>query len=135
MSEMVDERTAPREKKMERRVRRYCLECGRFSRKSVPSVGMEPLRRIISLTFTRWKCTCDCSWGTCRVLTHPTALPSKNIQNRSIGKVGAKLAPIPNTAVRKSVLLNGRARPRRSETVPQPTAPIIICGANQLMVP
>jgi hypothetical protein len=43
-----------------------------------------------------------------------------------MGKLGEKLAPIPKTAVRKRVALNGNDRPRISETVPQPTAPIII---------
>jgi predicted ATPase len=60
------------------------------------------------------------------VRTHPTALPRKNIQIQSMGKLGEKLAPIPKTAVRKRVALNGNDRPRISETVPQPTAPIII---------
>jgi hypothetical protein len=59
-------------------------------------------------------------------MTHPTALPRKNIQIQSIGKLGEKLAPIPKTAVRKRVALKGNDRPRISETVPQPTAPIII---------
>jgi hypothetical protein len=63
--------------------------------------------------------------------THPTALPRKNIQTHNIGKLGEKLAPIPKTAVRKRVALNGKARPNISETVPQPTAPIIICTSAQ----
>jgi hypothetical protein len=111
--EMTDDNTAPREKKTESKVRRYCFECGRFSRNSVPSVGIEPLSQVSSDLLEN-------------IMTHPTALPSKNIQTRRTGKVGAKLAPIPKTAVKKRVTLNGRARPSRSETVPQPTAPIII---------
>ena len=58
--------------------------------------------------------------------TYPTAVPRKKRHRQSVAKVGAKLAAIPKTAVRKSVELKGSARPRRSDTTPHPTAPIII---------
>jgi len=64
------------------------------------------------------------------MMTYPTALPRKNIQIHSTGKLGEKLAAMPNTAVRKRVELNGNDRPRMSETTPQPTAPIIICAVS-----
>lgn len=60
--------------------------------------------------------------------TCPTALPRRNIQVQRTRNEFEKLAPRPNTAVRKRVELNGKARPIRSEIVPQPMAPTIICA-------
>ena len=87
------------------------------------------IRQILEEEGTvRWHRTANLSAKVSRRAskTHPTALPRKNIHIQSIGKLGEKLAPIPKTAVRKRVALNGNDRPRISETVPQPTAPIII---------
>jgi hypothetical protein len=60
------------------------------------------------------------------LIAHPTALPSRNIQQQSTPKFGEKLAPIPKIEVRKSVVLKGKVRPSKSDMVPQPMAPIII---------
>lgn len=66
--------------------------------------------------------------------THPTALPNRNIHPRRIGKLGEKLAPIPKTAVRNRVELNGSARPSISDKTPQPIAPTIIYASQQQLL-
>jgi hypothetical protein len=90
--------TAPKEKNTERAVTRYSLPRGICSRRSVPSVGIDP----------------------------PTALPRKNRATQSIGNVVANDAAMPKMDVKNRVALNAVLRPIRSEQVPQPTAPIII---------
>lgn len=100
-------RTAPKEKKTDSAVTRYCLPFGICSRRSVPSVGMEPyvsdFRRV--------------HHGLFREIRTPTALPSRNRARQSHAKVPAKAAKTPNTDVRKSVALNAVVRPMRSEPV------------------
>lgn len=59
-------------------------------------------------------------------VTHPTAVPRKNIQMHSTQKFGEKLAAMPKSAVSSSVAWKGSERPRMSETTPHPTAPSII---------
>jgi hypothetical protein len=92
------DRTEPKEKKTERAVTRYCFPLGICSRRRVPSVGIEP----------------------------PTALPRKNSRIHNDENDHANDERIPNNAVKKSVALNAVLRPRRSEQVPQPTAPNIM---------
>jgi hypothetical protein len=49
-----------------------------------------------------------------------------NIQQHRTPKFGEKLAPIPKTDVRASVVRKGSARPKISDMDPQPIAPTII---------
>ncbi|KXN80840.1 hypothetical protein AN958_07203 [Leucoagaricus sp. SymC.cos] len=48
------ERTEPNEKKTDSAVTRYCFSLGMCSRRSVPSVGMEPCRSGINIHDVKW---------------------------------------------------------------------------------
>jgi hypothetical protein len=102
------ESTAPREKKAERAVTRYCLLLGMFSSRRVPSVGIDPYETSISV---------EKMHDVMRLRT-PTALPRNTKVTQSRGKDGAKTAVKPNTAVRTRVPLNAAIRPSKSEPDP-----------------
>ena len=111
---MSAERTDPREKKTESAVTKYSFPFGMCSRRSVPSVGIEPWTRFNDvLTLDEGELT-------------PTALPRKNRSTHRLPNEFANDARMPNKAVKKRVALKAALRPTRSEQVPQPIAPIII---------
>lgn len=103
------ETTEPKEKKTERAVTRYCFALGMCSRRSVPSVGMEPCTNEGLSHRSQERRSGDERPRT------PTALPKKNRAMHNVRKVLAKEAARPKTAVKKSVALKAALRPRRSE--------------------
>lgn len=80
--------TLPAAKKTLSAVRRYCLRLGKFSRNSVPSVGMLP----------------------------PTPVPRQKSRKQRAGKEVAKADSQPKMAVTSRVPLNASLRPYESES-------------------
>lgn len=139
---MMADSTAPKEKKTESNVKRYCLSSGRFSvPRPCKSAGLTWVRCY--LTYLR---TAFHLWASIpRLIEGPMvgfspseqnmrnipAVPSQNIQKHNSEKRSdTKLAISPNTAVRKSVALKGKVRPSISDKAPHVKAPIIIPACN-----
>jgi len=97
-------RTEPKEKKTERAVTRYCFDLGMCSNRSVPSVGIEPYKRVRIG-----------KGGEIRGQRTPTALPSRNSRMLKVKNELANEARTPKMAVKKRVALKAVLRPSKSE--------------------